>query len=98
MKATKHMLSTVMDGVKDTNKLMDYAQAARESGDDASAAWFMTRAQGRMAELKKDKNEVFEKCGLMQKAKGGDDLAGTFVEHVDDEIEKLMRRVNGGMR
>jgi hypothetical protein len=54
----KHLIGVVMDGIRDTDMIAGYAEAAREEGEDKFASWFAVRAKERLAALRRDWVEV----------------------------------------
>lgn len=87
----KHMIQVVMDGIRDTGMLADYAEEAREHGHDKHATWFAMRAKERLATLKRDWSEVDNELGLH---KHNEELVKCMAHHIDHEIERVRARVD----
>ncbi len=86
----KHMIQIIMDGIRDTDMLVDYAEEAREHGHDKHATWFAMRAKERLAALRRDWSEVDMELGLH---KHGEELVKCMAHHIDKEIERVRERV-----
>lgn len=84
----KQMLSVVMDGVKDTNMLADYAKEADKHGEASAAAWFKAHAQNRFAALERDWREVREE---MRRKREPDDVLDALTDYVDGAISELRK-------
>ena len=69
----KDMLAVLMDGITDTQMLIDYADACRETAPDV-CRWFIGHAEKRLEMLKCDWDDVFEKLEIDRKAKMGDEI------------------------
>jgi hypothetical protein len=80
------MIAIIMDGIRDTGMIADYADIALHEGDDKIAVWFAQRAKERLAELRRDWTDVEETLGLK---KHDDDLVDAMRCHIHKEIEKL---------
>lgn len=86
----KHLVSVVMDGIRDADMLAGYAEDAKAEGEDRYATWFMQRARERLAELKRDWNDVSDDLDL----KGHeDDIAGLLACHIEKDIERVKLRI-----
>ena len=90
----KHLLSVLMDGITDTQMLMDYADACRETAPDV-CRWFISHAEQRLEMLKRDRDDVFEKLEIGRKAKSGDEIAEALKCHIDTSIERLEKEMRG---
>ena len=91
MKHTKkHMISLVMDGIRDTDMIAGYADTARAEGEEKIAGWFAQRAKERLAELRRDWADVEETLDLKRR---DDDLAEAMSCHVRKEIERVKDKV-----
>ena len=86
----KHMIQIVMDGIRDTDMLVDYAEEAREHGHEKHAMWFHSRAKERLATLRRDWAEVESELGLRKHA---DELVRCMTHHIDKEIERVRELV-----
>lgn len=91
MKMKKHMLSVVMDGIKDTRMLADYAQeAAGIDGNKDLADWFAVRAKTRLSHLERDWKDVDEE---LEEHDRGSELLDALECHVNRSISDLKARV-----
>lgn len=91
MKMKKHMLSVVMDGIKDTGMLADYAQeVARIDGNKDLADWFAVRAKTRLSHLERDWKDVDEE---LEEHDRGSELLDALECHVNRSIADLKARV-----
>lgn len=94
MNFTKMMFSMVMDGIKDTDMIIEYAMCARRAGRQDMVEWFRTRAEHRMGMLKEDYARVNEATNLERKADQGDEMADAFRDHLHEQMEMLERKLN----
>jgi hypothetical protein len=87
----KHLLAVVMDGLKDTDKMVGYAHKAMEHKADKSIInWFVTRAQNRLSMAERDWKDVDEE---LKKDKHDDELLDALECHVNHWMEDLRERV-----
>lgn len=87
----KHLLAVVMDGLKDTDKLIGYAKAAMENNADRNIInWFATRAQSRLSIAERDWKDVDDE---LRKGKHDDDLLEALECHVNHWMEELREKV-----
>lgn len=86
----KHLIGVVMDGIRDTDMIAGYAEAAREEGEEKFASWFAIRAKERLAALRRDWTEVQDVLKLKEH---GDEIVCGMCMHVDREIERLRARI-----
>ena len=92
MKHTKkHLVGVVMDGIRDTDMIAGYAEAARGEGEDKLANWFAVRAKERLAALKRDWAEVEDVLHLKNHE---DELVQGMTCHVNKEIEQLQMKID----
>ncbi|MGN0544144.1 MAG: hypothetical protein ACI4I0_01110 [Acutalibacteraceae bacterium] len=90
MKYKKHMISVVMDGIRDADMLAGYAEDARDEGERGYAAWFLHRAKERLSELCRDWNEVSADLKIREHE---DDIAELLACHVEKDIERVTHRI-----
>ena len=90
MRYKKHMISVVMDGIRDADMLAGYAEDARDEGEHNHAAWFARRAKERMAELRRDWNDVSDDLKIREHE---DEIAGLLACHIDKDIERVAHRI-----
>ena len=91
MKHTKkHMIAIVMDGIRDTDMIAEYAEVAKLEGEDKISEWFAQRARERLAELRRDWTDVEATLGLKD---SDNDLAEAMSCHVRKEIDRARMRV-----
>ena len=87
----KHMLSVVMDGIKDAEMLTGYAEDAKAHGKtSAEAAWFKTRAQNRYSMAERDWRDVDEE---LRETKHDDEMLDALECHVNRSMAALKARV-----
>ena len=84
---TKHLLAVLMDGITDTQMLLDYADACE--GQNGRERWFREHAEKRLEMLRHDRDDVFDELGIESKSKGGDEIAAALMCHIDMSIERL---------
>ena len=88
----KHMLSVVMDGIKDAEMLTGYAEEAKEHGkDQGEMAWFKTRAQNRYAMAERDWHDVDEE---LKADKHDEEMLEALECHVNRSMSALRARVD----
>ena len=90
MKYKKHMISVVMDGIRDADMLAGFAEDARDEGEHNHAAWFARHAKERLAELRRDWNDVRDDLKIREHE---DEIAGMLACHIDKDIERVERRI-----
>ena len=91
MKHTKkHMISVIMDGIRDTDMISGYAETAKGEGDDAHANWFAMRAKERYNELKRDWGEIDSDLHLHQH---DDEMVICVATHIDRELERIRSHI-----
>lgn len=86
----KHLIGVVMDGIRDTDMIAGYVEAAREEGEEKFASWFAVRAKERLAALRRDWAEVEDVLKLKEH---GDELVQGMTCHVNKEIERLRAKI-----
>lgn len=86
----KHLISVVMDGIRDADMLAGYAEDAKAEGEDKYAGWFAQRARERLAELRRDWNDVSVDLKLREHE---DDVAELLMCHVEKDIERVQLRI-----
>lgn len=92
MGMTKNMLKVLMDGIKDTNMMMDYAEMAMDADMTDVASWFKSKAKKRMDSLESDYDYVCDRMNLREKVKSGDEIAEALKTHLEDQIDMLKNR------
>ena len=90
---TKHLLAVLMDGITDTQMLLDYADAC--DGHPGRERWFKEHAKQRLEMLRHDRDDVFDELGIESKSKGGDEIAAALMSYIDMSIERLSDKVCG---
>lgn len=91
MSMMKHMLSVVMDGIKDAEMMAGYAEEAKEHGKDhGEYAWFKTRAQNRYSMAERDWHDVDEE---LKTNKHDDEMLEAIECHVNRSMAALRARV-----
>lgn len=91
MSMMKHMLSVVMDGIKDAEMMAGYAEEAKEHGKDhGEYAWFKTRAQNRYSMAERDWHDVDEE---LKNNKHDDEMLEALECHVNRSMAALRARV-----
>lgn len=90
---TKHLLAVLMDGITDTQMLLDYAEACEEQ--QGRERWFMQHAKQRLEMLRHDRDDVFDELGIERKSKDGDEIAAALMSYIDMSIERLGDKVCG---
>lgn len=83
----KYMLATLMDGIKDTNMMMDYAMECVD--DPKSMTWFKNHAKTRLDMATSDYNYIVDNLGLNEKIRSGDEMADALVSHLQYEMKEL---------
>lgn len=92
MSITRYMLNVVMDGIKDTGMMADYAEHAFKDTEHKSAAgWFATRAKNRLSALERDWHDVHDE---LKQGHHDDDLIDALACHVDHSIADLKARID----
>lgn len=87
----KHMLDVVMDGIKDTQMIAEYAQEAARSGESHEVTdWFAARAKTRMSHLERDWKDVREE---LEDRKHDGELLDALACHVEHSIAELRAKV-----
>ena len=91
MSMMKHMLQTVMDGIKDAEMLAGYAEEAKKHGVDKGIAnWFTVRAQNRLSMAERDWHDVDEH---VRDEKHDDEMVEALECHVNRSLDHLRERV-----
>ena len=86
----KHLLAVVMDGLKDTDKMIGYAHKAMDHGADPNIIhWFTTRAQNRLSMAERDWKDVHDE---LKKGKHDDELVEALECHVNHWMEELKEK------
>lgn len=93
MKAHGPMIKTIMDDLKDTNMLIDWAWEAKERGDTVAAPWFAGRAKERFAIMEKGWADVSKV--IKPTAEGGEAeiYYKLLCHHVSDEMKETKERL-----
>lgn len=87
----KHLLAVVMDGLKDTDKMIGYAHKAMEHGADRGIInWFGSRAKTRLDMAERDWKDVHDE---LKKGKHDDELVEALECHVNHWMEDLKEKV-----
>lgn len=86
----KHLIGVVMDGIRDTDMIAGYAEAAKAEGEEKFANWFAMRAKERLAALRRDWAEVQDALKLREHS---DEIVCGMCMHVDREIERIRAMV-----
>lgn len=86
----KEMLFVFMDGLADSNKMLDYAE---ECESQEVMSWFVNHSKKRMEELGTDYAYIRTQIGLDQRIREGDAIAEALESHMDKELEKLKERI-----
>lgn len=86
----KEMLSVLMDGIKDSNMLMDYAE---ECDSQDVMIWFINHTKKRIEELGTDYAFIKTQIGLDQRVREGDAIAEALESHIEHEMENLKERI-----
>lgn len=86
----REMLTVLMDGIKDSNMLIDYYE---ESNTQDEETFFHNHAKKRAEEVMSDYTFIKTKIGLDQKAKEGDAIAEALDGHLIHEINNLKMRL-----
>ena len=89
MSSIGDMLAVVMDGITDTELLLDYA----DNADAGHVKWFMDRAKRRYQMTTEDYENVMSMSGLKERAAEGDEIANALMDH----LRKQMHRLNARM-
>lgn len=88
----KHMLTVVMDGIKDAEMLVGYAEhAMKHNADHNTIAWFATRAQSRFSMAERDWKDVDEH---LKTEKHDEELVEALECHVNRWMENLRERMS----
>lgn len=82
----KDLIGVVMDGITDTSMIAEYAESAREEGEEKLAGWFSMRAKERLAMVRRDWTEVEDVLKLKEH---GDELVQGMRCHIHKEIDRL---------
>lgn len=91
MSVIKHMLSVVMDGIKDAEMIAGYAEmAVVHKADKSVINWFVGRAQNRVSMAERDWHEVDDH---IKSEKRDDDMIEALECHVNRSIEHLKERI-----
>lgn len=90
----KYMLSMLMDGIKDADMMIDYAEDAYSVENEKAAAWFKNHAKLRLDMLTSDYDYINREMGLTDKAREGDPLADALLSHLNYQMETLAKRYN----
>lgn len=91
MSMTRHMLSVIMDGIKDVGMVAGYAEEAHRMPDQKNAAeWFAMRAKTRLSHLERDWKDVHEE---LEEHSHNDELVDALACHVNHQIADLKARI-----
>lgn len=89
----KHLLSVLMDSIRDAEMLMDYSSDALKAGDNNMASWFLNHAKMRVDQLDADYEFVCRSAGLAERVRSGDDIAEALMDHVESQIDALKSKL-----
>lgn len=89
----KEMLSVLMDGIKDADMIMEYAEKAKAMEDD-TYEWFMQHAKMRVESLSNDYRRINDEIFLEAKAADGDPIAEALKCHLKDQIMHLKNKLS----
>lgn len=87
----RELLSIVMDGINDTNMLLDYYE---ETDDPEMVNFYFNHAKKRYDEIIADFSFVKSHIGLEQKVREGDAIAEALHGHLQHEIMRIKNRMN----
>ena len=88
---TRHMLNVIMDGIRDTGMMADYAESAFKHPEHKGAAdWFAMRAKTRLSHLEKDWKDVHEE---LVEHNHDSELVDALACHVNKSIADLKMRI-----
>lgn len=91
MSTMRHMLSVVMDGIKDAEMMAGYAETATAHKEDKGITnWFISRAQNRMSMAERDWHDVDEH---IRKEKHDDEMLDALECHVNRSLANLKERI-----
>lgn len=86
------MLSVLMDGIKDANMLLDYADASYNEDDNTAMQWFKSHAKERIDGVSKDYDYICSHIGLVEKARSGDEIADALISHLTYQMQEINKR------
>jgi len=90
MSSINDLLSVIMDEIKDTNMVYEYA---KKPENEAYKTWFCDRARTRLKTLIEDYDQVASVIGLSQKVREGDPIAQALDSHIEYQIEDLKKHI-----
>ena len=90
MSSINDLLSVIMDSIRDTNMLYEYAN---KPGNETYCNWFMDRARIRLKGLIDDYEQVSSVIGLAQKVREGDPIAEALHNHITYQIAELKGKI-----
>ena len=94
MNCTRAMLSTLMDGIKDANMMLDYAEEAMKDDKPDVASWYKKHASKRIDALEMDHDYVSDQLHIPEKIRAGDEISTALHEHITNQIQDLHNRYN----
>lgn len=87
----KHMLSVVMDGIRDAEMVAGYAEEAiRHSEDKGVVTWFVAHAQNRLTMVERDWRDVHEH---IKAGKHDEEMLDALECHVEHSLKNLRMRI-----
>lgn len=89
----RYMLSILMDGIKDTEMYIGYAEEAADNNSEYGS-WFKNHAKMRYDALKTDYDFICKEINLQEKARSGDAIAEALMCHLQYQMKELNERYN----
>lgn len=90
MSVVGDMLSVVMDGIADTEMILDYA----DESEGNKMNWFMDRAKKRYQMTQEDYDYVMNSAGIKERASDGDEIAEALCDHLRKQMTRLSARMH----
>lgn len=90
MRTNANLISVVMDGIKDTRMLLDYAETAHDQGNLQLHDWFNRKAHERYVKTQTEWKEIESVLKLDEKP---DEMGKCLKQHITNEMHELMMRM-----
>ena len=90
MRSNSNLIEVVMDGIRDTGMLYDYAETAAMEDNKTLCDWFRKKADER---LSRTESEWSDAKSVLKLDESKDDMAVCLRRHIENEMS--MRRMRG---
>ena len=90
MRTNGNLVSVVMDGIKDTRKLLDYADVALDEGNKQMHDWFKRKAHERFA---RTQNEWADAETVLKFDESPDGMGKCLKQHITNEMHDITMRM-----